>query len=94
MDQDINLPFHRLHLQPYVQFYIPIPIYVSITPYDTFNCLKINDIVSSVKIVDGVQIKLLKHLSFKANIIKRSYMKWNYLTFKVRIVWYKIKYII
>lgn len=94
MDQDINLPFHHLHLQPYVQFYIPIPIYVSITPYDTFNCLKINDIVSSVKIVDGVQIKLLKHLSFKANIIKKSYMKWNYLTFKVRIVWYKIKYII
>ena len=86
MDQDINLPFHRLHLQPYVQFYIPIPIYVSITPYDTFNCLKINDVVSFVEIVDAAQIKRLKHLLFKAKIIKRSYMKWKYLTFKVRIV--------
>lgn len=75
MDQDINLPFHRLHLQPYVQFYIPIPIYVSITPYDTFNCLKINDVVSFVEIVDAAQIKRLKHLLFKAKIIKRSYMK-------------------
>lgn len=75
MDQDINLPFHRLHLQPYVQFYIPIPIYVSITPYDTFNCLKINDVVSFVKIVDVAQIKRSKHLLFKAKIIKRSYMK-------------------
>lgn len=75
MDQDINLPFHRLHLQPYVQFYIPIPIYVSITPYDTFNCLKINDVVSFVEIVDAVQIKRSKHLLFKAKIIKRSYMK-------------------
>lgn len=86
MDQDINLPFHRLHLQPYVQFYIPIPIYVSITPYDTFNCLKINDVVSFVEIVDAAQIKRSKHLLFKAKIIKRSYMKWKYLTFKVRIV--------
>lgn len=75
MDQDINLPFHRLHLQPYVQFYIPIPIYVSITPYDTFNCLKISDVVSFVEIVDAAQIKRLKHLLFKAKIIKRSYMK-------------------
>lgn len=75
MDQDINLPFHRLHLQPYVQFYIPIPIYVSITPYDTFNCLKINDVVSFVEIVDAAQIKRSKHLLFKAKIIKRSYMK-------------------
>lgn len=75
MDQDINLSFHHLHLQPYVQFHIPIPIYVSITPYDMFNWLKISDVVSFVKIVDGVQTKLLKHLSFKAKIIKGSYMK-------------------